>query len=431
MRITIVGTALMIIGAVLVSTPSGAETAEKIVAVVGDRVVLSSELTNQVQMYMLSMGDRRAIDPTQAARDVLREMINDELILLAAKDDTSITATDAEVQAGLDEHIASLASRFPSEDAFVAQLQSEGLTKRSLEKRYRPEIRDQILKQKIINRKLSKISVSRQETDDFFARHKDSLPELPGKVRLAHILVKFKVSPKTDDSIKQLADEARLQAVEGKDFAEIAASFVPRAPGAVGGRIGFIRREEVVPEFGRAAFNLQSGEISGLVKTEYGWHIIKCFTRFRDSVDVAQILFPLAPSPGDSSLALVAADSLYKELINGADFREMAKRSSDDDSSRGIGGELPEMTFEQLRPEFLEPLGAIDTGQITAPVVSQAGYHIMKLLDRQPGRPLDPDKDFDIIRNFARQEKIERLVQQWVAELKKNVFVDIREPELR
>ncbi|MDD4052131.1 MAG: SurA N-terminal domain-containing protein, partial [candidate division Zixibacteria bacterium] len=252
MRTTIFGTALMIIGAVLVCTPIGAETVEKIIAAVGDRVILSSELTNQVQMYMLSAGDQSGIDPNKVARDMLQQMINDELILLAAKDDTSITASDAEVQAGLDEHIASLASRFPSEEAFVEQLQREGLTKHSLEKRYRPEIRDQILKQKIINAKLSKITVSRQEVDDFFARHKDSLPEMPGKVRLAHILVKFKVSQRTDDSIKQLAEEARLQALEGKDFAEIAASFIPRAPGAVGGRIGFIRREEVVPEFGRA-----------------------------------------------------------------------------------------------------------------------------------------------------------------------------------
>lgn len=431
MKTSIIGTALMIIGAVLVSVPVGAETAEKIVAVVGDRVILSSELTNQVQMYMLSAGEQSGVDPTKVARDILQQMINDELILLAAKDDTSITASDAEVQAALDEHIASLASRFPSEEAFVEQLRREGLTKRSLEKRYRPEIRDQILKQKIINRKLSKISVSRQEAEDFYARHKDSLPEMPGKIRLAHILVTFKVSPQTDDSIKQLAEEARQQALQGKDFAEIAASFVTRDPGAVGGRIGFIRREEVVPEFGRAAFNMQPGEISGLIKTEYGWHIIKCFTRFKDSVDVAQILFPVAPSAADSARALRTADSLYKELQNGADFRELAKRSSDDDSSRGTGGELPEMTFDQLRPEFVEPLAAIDTGQITAPIASSAGYHILKLLDREQPRPLDPEKDFDIIRNMARQEKIGLLVEQWVAELKKKTYVDIRDPELR
>jgi peptidyl-prolyl cis-trans isomerase SurA len=432
MKARMIGAALMmLIGAALVSSPAGAETVEKIIAVIGDRVILSSELTNQVQMAMLSAGEQNDLDPNVVARDILQRMINDELILMAARDDTTITASDAEVQAGLDEQIASLASRFPSEDVFVEQLRKEGLTKRSLEKRYRPEIRDQILKQKIINRKLSGISVSRQETEEFYARLKDSLPQIPGKIRLAHIVVKFKVSPQTDDSVKRLADEARLQALDGKDLADIAASFVGRAPGVVGGRIGFIRRDEVVPEFGRAAFNLQAGEVSGLVKTEYGWHLIKCFTRFRDSVDVGQVLFPLASSAADSALTIKTADSLYRELKNGADFAEMAKRSSDDDSSRGVGGELPEMTFDQLRPEFLEPLSAIDTGQITSPILSQAGYHILKLLDREAGRPMEMDRDFDIIRNFARQEKISRMVDKWVMELKKNVYVDIRQPELR
>lgn len=432
MKARMIGAALMtLVGAALAAAPAGAETAERIVAVVGDRVILSSELANQVQMYMLSAGDRNAVDPNRVARDILQQMINDELILMAAKDDTSITAGDAEVQAGLEEHIASLVSRFPSEEAFVEQLRQEGLTKRSLEKRYRPEIRDQILKQKIINRKLSGITVSRQETEDFYARDKDSLPQMPGKIRLAHIVVKFKVSPQTDDSVKRLAEEARALVVEGRDFADVAASFLTRAPGVVGGRIGFIRREEVVPEFGRAAFNMQAGEVSGLIKTEYGWHVIKCFTRFRDSVDVGQVLFPLTPSAADSARTLATADSLYRELKNGADFAELAKRSSDDDSSRGLGGELPEMTFDQLRPEFLEPLSAIDTGQITPPIASQAGYHILKLLDRQAGRPLQMDRDFDIIRNFARQEKIGRMVEKWVTELKKNVYVDIRESELR
>jgi len=146
---------------------------------------------------------------------------------------------------------------------------------------------------------------------------------------------------------------------------------------------------------------------------------------------VAQILFPVAPSAADSARALMTADSLDKELQNGADFKELAKRSSDDDSSRGTGGELPEMTFDQLRPEFVEPLAAIDTGQITPPIASSAGYHILKLLDREQPRPLDPEKDFDIIRNMARQEKIGLLVDQWVAELKKKTYVDIRDPELR
>jgi parvulin-like peptidyl-prolyl isomerase len=84
------------------------------------------------------------------------------------------------------------------------------------------------------------------------------------------------------------------------------------------------------------------------------------------------------------------------------------------------------MDATQLRPEFVEPLAAVDTGQITPPVESQMGFHILKLLERTPGRPLDLNTDFDTIREMARRQKTSRLVEQWVNELKKKTYVDIR-----
>ena len=431
MKLFPVKAALILIGVAMLSGTVGSETAERIVAVVGDRVILASELAGQVQMYMLSLGENSGVDPQRLARDVLGRMINDELILSAARDDSTITVPEEEIRAGLDEHIASLAARFPSEQAFLDQLQREGMTKRTLEKRYHPQIRDQLLKQRIITRKLSKVSVSRQEVEDFFTHNRDSLPPVPGKIRLAHILVKFKVSPQTDDSVRQVGEEARRLAVQGKDLGDVATELTPRFPGIVGGRVGFIQREEVVAEFGRAAFSLQAGDISGLVRTEYGYHIIKSHARFKDSVDVSQILLPLAPSPADTLRAKAAADSLHRELQNGADFRELAKRSSEDDSTRGTGGELLPMTDDQLRPEFVEPLNGIDTGQITMPVLSQAGYHILRLLEREKGHPLSLTQDYDILRNIAKQDKTGRLVEEWVSDLKKKVYVDIRDASLR
>ncbi len=427
MKNTFGKTALMTIGALLLSAAVFAETVERIAAVVGDKVILTSELASQVQMYLFSLGENAEADPQEVSREMLNQMVNDELILLAARDDTTITATDDEIQTELNAHIASLAARFPSEEAFLEQLHREGMTKRNLEKRYYPQIKDQILKQKIINKKLSKISVSRQEAEQFYIRHADSLPKVPSRIRLAHILVKFKVSPATRDSLRRIAEEARQLALQGTDFEEVAKEYSDRSHDVVGGRIGFVRRGELVEEFGRTAFNLQPGSISGLVLTEYGWHIIKSHTRFRDSVDVSQILFPMAPSMGDSIRAGTLVDSLYSELQAGASFKELAKLHSDDDSSRSVGGELEPMTLDQLRPEFVASLEGIDTGRIAPPVISQRGYHILKLLEREESRQLNIDTDFDIIRNIARQEKTAQMVEDWVTELKKKTYIDIRD----
>lgn len=412
--------------------PVRGEVVERIVAVVGDRPILASELANQVQMFLLQSGDESP-DIDKLADRILEEMVNDALMLSAAREDTTIVASQQEIDAQLSERIASLASRFPNEEAFIQQLSKEGLTKRTLEKRFRPEIRDQILKQKIINRKLSSVSVSRKEVEQFYKANYDSLPEMPDQVRLAHILIKFKLSPATDDSLKAMAEIARKLVVEGLDLTTVAEQMAGEMSGPgvpVGGRIGFVRKAELVSEFGRAAFNLQPGSVSGPVRSEYGWHIIKSHARLKDSVDVSQILFPAQPSSSDSALSRLLADSLYLALETGANFKEMAKHFSDDDSSRAIGGELGLLTYDQLRPEFIEPLGQIEPDQISRPIRSEIGFHILKLLDREEGRKLSLDDDFDIIRNMARQEKTGRMVENWVVELKKTIYFDIRDFDL-
>ncbi len=427
MRKVFMQAALVLIGAVIFSSHCAGEIVERIAAVVGDRVILSSELANQVQTVMFQMGAQENMDSEQIAKDMLNNIVNDAVIISAAREDTTITATPEEIKFELDEHIATLISRFPSEEAFIEQLSREGLTKRTLEKKLRPEIRDQILKRKIIGQKLSSITLSRQEVEEFYERYHDSLPEISPSMRLAHILLKFKLSAETDDSLKAKAEEARQLIVGGLDFSAAADSIAAKSPGAVGGRIGFIRRNDVVPEFGRAAFSLQPGNVSGPVRTEYGWHIIKNHDRRADSVDVSHLLLPAAPSVADSAKIFGLADSLYNEIKNGGNFKEIAKLHSEDDATRATGGEMESMTLDQLRPEFIAPLDGIEINKTTTPIISQLGYHILKLLERNPGRKADLTNDYDAVRNIAQQEKTATMVEVWVEELKKNIYVDIRD----
>jgi peptidyl-prolyl cis-trans isomerase SurA len=419
--------ALILVGAVTLYGMVAGEVVERIAAVVGNRAILASEVANQLQLVMMQAGPNAQLDPKQVAHDLLEQMVNDELILSAAREDTTITATPEEIQSALDEHMASLIARFPSEDAFLDQLSREGWTKRSYEKRLRSQIKEQVLKQKIISKKLSNVSVSRQEVEQFYKKNADSLPPVPTTLRLAHILVAFKVSEHTADSVKQLAERARSIAVDSSmKFADVAAQF----PGAVGGRIGYVKKDELVPEFARAAFALQPGSISGPVRTVYGWHIIKSFARTDDSVDVSQMLFPLQPSVSDSARAKALVDSLYQAIEDGADFREVAKVYSDDSATRATGGEMEATSTDNLRPEFQEALSQIQTGQIAPPVISALGYHILRLIDRTPGHTLTLENDYDLVKKLAVQEKTAELVDDWVADLKKKVYVDIRDVDL-
>ena len=418
---------LVILGALILFGSASGEVVERIAAVVGDRVILASEVAAQVQMYSLQAGDDLNMSHEELTKEILNQMINDELILQAAREDTTINVRQDEVEAALQEHIASLAARFPSDQAFVEQLRREGLTKRTLEKRYRAQIRDQLLKEKIINSRLYSVSLTRKEVKEFYDQMADSLPQIPDKFRVAHILITFDVSPATDDSLRQLAEEAAARLKEdGADLDAVTAEFQNRMSQTMGGRIGYIRREEVVPEFGQAAFALSPGEISEPVRSSYGYHIIECHNKIGDSVDVSQILFPAIPSAEDSARTLRLADSLYNAILAGADFGEIAKEYSRDDSTRSLGGVLPEMAYNEMRPEFAGPINNLSEGEISAPVISQLGYHIIKLIEKTPGRPLDPDKDFDILKNMARQRKTGRVVEEWVEKLRKDIYVDVR-----
>jgi len=120
--------------------------------------------------------------------NILNQMINERLFLFEARKDTLIKVTDEEIDQALDEQIARIASQFDSEEAFLDQIALEGMTLREYKKRLRPEIENQRLKQKLINSRLSQISISRQEVYDFYETFKDSLPDQPEAVKLAHIL---------------------------------------------------------------------------------------------------------------------------------------------------------------------------------------------------------------------------------------------------
>ena len=180
------------------------EVVDKIVAVVGDQVILASELANQIQMIAFQSGKqpRTEKELVELQENILEQMVSDRLFLLAAKDDTSITVRDEEIEEMLDEQVARISQNFNSYDDFLAALAAEGLTVRDLKKQYRLDVQNQILKQRYIQKKLYSVSVSRHEVEQFYDVFKDSIPGQPEAVKLAHILLTFQASTEVEDSVK-------------------------------------------------------------------------------------------------------------------------------------------------------------------------------------------------------------------------------------
>ncbi len=415
---------------ILPAPASELEPVDGIIAIVGREPIMASELAAQLQIIAVQ-NNVKPETPEELEKfqnQVLDQMITERLFLIEAEKDTTIKVSDDEVEQALDEHVAQTSAQFSSEDDFLKQLSQEGLTLHSFKKRLRPDIRSQLLKQRLVAQKLSKISVSKQEVMEFYEKYKDSIPEQPEAVRLAHILITFQPSGGTEDSVRQLAEAVRKNIAAGADFATMAATYSSGPAALSGGDLGFVSRTDVVDEFGRVAFDLSPGDVSGPVKTQFGYHIIKCEEKQGKRAHLRHILFEVKPTAADSMLSYKLADSLLKEINNGADFKELAKIYSADDDSRRQGGELGWFAIEDLPPGFAAAMDKMpENGDVYGPVLTEYGLHILKKIDSKEKRKLNPTDDFDQIREMARQMKTGEVVDKWLNEIKDRTYVEIRQ----
>lgn len=405
------------------------ETVDKTAVVVGDKIILASELASQMQLVAFQTNRRPTTeDEVQKFKtEILEQMISDQLFLAEARKDTTISIRREEIERALEEQIARVAANVGSEEDFLAALAQEGMTLRDLEKRYRGEIENQLLKQRYIQQKLHTVSVSRREVEKFYSEFKDSIPKQPETIKLAHLLLEIKPSPEVEDSVRELAASLRQRILDGADFATLSAQNSSLGAGANGGDLGYIARDDVVPEFARAAFQLDVGDISGVIRSQFGYHVIKCEGKRDDRLRLRHLLLAVPPSAEDSGVVLYLADSLLKEARGGTDFAEMAKTYSSDDDTRGAGGELGWFLVQQMPSEFVTAVSGWKTpGEYRGPVMSKFGVHLLKLLDHQPEKTLSLDDDFDRIKDLARQDKTGREVDKWIEELKKRTYIDYR-----
>lgn len=423
-RITVVTIAsLGCVAAVLRS-----ETLEEPIAIVADRVILRSEWEAQVAMYAMQTKQ----DVTSAAvKDslgpaILEQMINDQLILIQAERDTTIKVGAKEIDQALEEHISELRGRFSTDAEFQAELVKEGLTERDLRVRYRREAQNQLLKQKLVQRKLADVAVSNGEVREFFKQYKDSLPIQPEGIKLAHILLTVDVNPHVVDSLRTLLAKIVNEIQNGLDFSAAARQYSNDATAGSGGDLGWFSRGEMLPAFEEAAFTLAVGQVSGIVRTPLGLHLILCVERDRDRVHARHILLPLAPLAADSAAVYRRADSLTQATKSGSDFCLLAQNFSKDTASQKNCGELGWYPVSDMYPEFKVALRDAKPGDIVGPVHTSFGWHVLRVLDRRPERHVDIASDWDQIKQMARQEKTNRVVAEWIAGIRQDTYVDIR-----
>ncbi|MFQ6675090.1 MAG: peptidylprolyl isomerase [Fidelibacterota bacterium] len=417
---------LLIIWAAFATAPSllGQEIIEGIAAVVGDRIVLKSDVAQLLQMRAMEMRLNPETDTERIValqHDVINTLIQQKLILEVAEVE-SIMVQEREVDAALDQYVASLVTQAGSEQAVENAF---GKSLRDLKREWWPDMQEQLIAQKFQQQLLQDLTVTRQEVVDFYHEYRDSLGVFPTLYRLSHILLK--VTPGRASRLKafRLADSLRVRLIQGDDFGRLAARYSDD-PGsaAQGGELGLVDRGTLVPAFEEVAFNLQPGEISNVVKTSFGYHVIQMIERVGEKINVRHILVSPDISQADEDSVYAFALALTDSIRSPRDMARLASRYSDDENTRAQGGNLGWVDPSRLAsPALRDTLTILPPGRPSAPVRADDGYHILFVHEIKPGGLPTLATHWPELESLALERKKVRHFRRWLDEATRTVFV--------
>lgn len=399
---------------------------DRIVAVVDQLVITENELNDRIRTVSAQLEKQGGQLPPESVlqKQILERLINDRLQLQLA------TQTGLRVDDGqLDKTIERIADQNKMDlPQFRQALADEGISYR----KFREDIRNEILLARLREREVdNKINVSESEIDNFLTTQ-SSRNEAQDEYELSHILIRAPddSSPDVLQKLKDKAELAMKQLKSGSDFAQVSAS-MSDAPNALeGGALGWKTATQIPTLFAEALKPMQVGELSPILRSANGFHILKLTNRRGGSsplvieqTHVRHILVKLSEVMSEKE-ALHKLQTVKERLDNGGDFAELAKQYSEDGSA-SAGGDLGWVNPGDTVPQFEKVMNELQPNAISEPVRTPFGLHIIQVLDRRK-----QDMAKEAARLKARQEirarKSDEAYQDWVRELRDRAYVELR-----
>jgi peptidyl-prolyl cis-trans isomerase SurA len=433
LRIAVLG--LILAGGWLLPRQAGAQNralVDRVAAEVGDSVILLSQIEERI-FQLRAQGAEVPPEGSEARaqlqRDVLDQMIGEQLIVQAAARDTTISVDDLRVQEAVAQEINQRVSQMGGQQRFEEGLARQGFTLSGYRDFLRGQIRQERLYQQFMtkqSRNLASVVVEESEIREAFEERQEVMGERPPTVELAQIILAPSPSDSVWEAARQEAARVRAMAAEGEDFAELAERFSDDGSAEQGGDLGWFRRGDMVEEFEESAFNLPVDQISQPVRSPFGYHIIKVTRRRSGEVRASHILFKVDPSPSDLERARELAGDLRNRLQEGGDFAELREEYGDTREPDSL--RVPFDRLQELPPGFAEPLSRADAGDVLEPVEYRARGEpriaVIKVVDVLPAGPYslsDPEVR-SRMRQILQQEK---LVDRILEELRSKTYIRI------
>lgn len=400
---------------------------DKIVAIVDDEIILKSEWDFQSALFA---AQRNLSDKDEAVRmQVLNALIEEKLVYAQAELD-SIIVSEEDVNRQIDYQLDMLLRQYGTKEKIE---QMYGMSLEKIKRELREDVKKNIMVQRLQEKKFGVVEASRREVELFFEKFKDSLGVIPEKLKLYHI---FK-NPATSSELKKKYRDyavAILDSIKsGADFATMAKLY-SEDPGSakVGGDLGFVKKGIFYPEFEAAAFALNEGQISEVIESPVGFHIIQLLERRGEAIHTRHILIKVK-ADDEADLRMIefltdVRDSISKKV---ASFSDFARKYSDDKETAPFGGLLGIFYLNQLDKNLLDITAKLKEGDVSFPKrvdteKNEYGYHIVYLEKRIPQHQPDIDIDYSDLKRLADDYKKQKLYKEWIDELKTKIFWELK-----
>lgn len=414
--------------------PGEGKVIDEVVAVVGGNMIRFSDIENQYMQFRLQGN----IEGARSMRcQILENMLFQKLLINQAVLD-SVEVTDAQVESEMDRKLRYFISQIGSREKLEAYYKK---SIPEIKEEFRDAIRDQLIVETMQGNITRDIKVTPSEVKRYYQTiPEDSLPLINSEVEIGQIVKKPPMSPEEKAGARSRLADFRKRILGGESFAALAALY-SEDPGstAKGGELGFVSRGELFPAFEAAAFSLKKGEVSEIVETEAGYHIIQLIERRGDMINARHIL--IRPKVSPDALAKAQQDlNNVVALINmdSLSFEQAALKHSDDPSKNNGGIMVNPMTgttrFEtsQLDPSLFFVLDKMQVGETSEPVLMKTeegtqAYRILFLKSRSQPHRANLNEDYTRIQEWALQDKQATVIQEYINRKTKNTYIRINE----
>lgn len=419
-------TLLVLLGLLFTLSARAAVEIDHIVAVVNDDVIMASELHDKMDSIKKQMRDQGTTPPPNP---VLQKQVLDRLIMtrlqLQMAEHTGIRVDDET----LNRTISNIAAEnHVTLDEFRKILEKEGYNFSQFREDIRQEIMIAHLRQRAVD---NRVFVSEREVDNYLANQAhQGATEL--EYHLAHILVTMPSSPSADtlEKTRARANLVLEKLKNGASFKSVAAEYSDGQQALDGGDLGWRKASQVPTLFTDIVTHMKKGEVSDLIRSPSGFHIIKLLDE-RDSkkvvitqTHVRHILIKTDELTTDED-AVRRMKQLRLRLVGGADFGDLARANSEDPVSAANGGDLGWINPGDLVPEFEQVMNSLQPGEISQPFRTQFGWHILQVLGRRQHDSTD-DVRRARAREAIRKRKVEEARENWLREMRDDAYVEYR-----